>query len=89
MYDFTLFYDDCRQKFASFDDMADACEGIDSQCNVDYENENVTFYDFAFGCDYRQAFCEQSMASRDKFKDAARHQVQVQQEFRSAMARYW
>ena len=86
MYDYTLFYDDCKEKFASFDEFAEACEEIDGECAIDYDNEDVTFYNFYFGCDYRQAFCEQSMNKRDDFKASAEHQIQVQLEFRRAMA---
>lgn len=28
MYDFTLFYEMCNEKFASFDDFAEACEKL-------------------------------------------------------------
>ena len=89
MFDYTLFYDDCKQKFASFDEFAEACEKLDPECAIDYDNEDATFYDFAFGQDYRQAFCEQSMDKREDFRTSAKHQIQVQREFRAAMARFF
>ncbi len=89
MYDFTLFFEDCNSNFADFDEFAEKCENLDSVCDVDYDNEDVTFYDFAFGCDYRQGFCEKSLNADKDFKDMAKHQIKVQSEFRSAMGMWF
>jgi len=89
MYDFTLFYEMCNEKFASFDDFAEACEKADCECAVDWENQDATFYNFAFGMDYRTDFCEKSLNDSEDFKKIAIHQVKVQQEFRNCMAMFF
>lgn len=86
MYDFTLFFSDCTENYADFDTMAEACEAIDPQCAPDYDSQDVTFYNFDFGDDYRQEFCKQAMNKSNDFIAAAIHQINVQKQFRMAMA---
>lgn len=88
MYDFMLDFSDCTERFADFDEMVDACEAIDAECSPNHDTQDVTFYDFAFGLDYRQKFCAESMNKGLDFKDIALHQIKVQQAFRNAMS-HW
>ena len=83
MYDFTLFFEDCKDKYNNFDDFADACENIDPECAIDYDGEDVTFYDFSFDLGYRAEFCRQILG--DQYTDIARHQIAVQREFNLCM----
>ena len=89
MYDFTLFFEHCSEKFETFDDFADACENLDKECAVDWDNLDVTFYNFAFGLDYRESFCKKSINSDRNFEDAAAHQIKVQREFRNCMSMFF
>jgi len=89
MYDFTLFFEDCNSNFENFDEFADKCESLDSACAVDWDNLDATFYNFAFGEDYRQGFCEKSLNSDKDFLKMAKHQIKVQNEFRAAMGSWF
>ena len=89
MYDFTLFFEDCNSNFENFDEFADKCESLDSACAVDWDNLDATFYNFAFGEDYRQGFCEKSLNSDKDFLKMAKHQIEVQNEFRAAMGSWF
>ncbi len=89
MYDFTLFFEDCNSNFENFDEFADKCESLDSACAVDWDNLDATFYNFAFGEDYRQGFCEKSLNSDKNFLKMAKHQIKVQNEFRAAMGSWF
>ena len=89
MYDFTLFFSDCNQNFADFDEFAEKCDELDNECAIDWDSQDATFYNFSFGFDYRQAFCEKSLNSDKKFVDLAKHEIEVQREFRSMMAAFF
>lgn len=88
MYDFTLFYEDCKEKFSTFDDFADACENLYNVA-VDYDNEDATFYDFAFSYDTRENFVKDSLDSGKNYKAMAQHQIKCQQAFRNSMSMFF
>ena len=89
MYDFTLFFEDCTENFADFDEFAEKCEELDSECNVDWDNLDVTFYDFAFDYDSRLPFVKKSLNADKDFNSMACHQIKVQHEFRSSMSMWF
>lgn len=89
MYDFTLFYEKCNEKFASFDEFAEACEKADCEVSIDWDNQDATFYNFAFGMDWRQEFCKKSLNGSEDFSKMATHQIKVQQEFRKCMSMFF
>lgn len=89
MYDFTLFFEDCNEKFASFDDFAEACEKTDCEVAIDWDNLDATFYNFDFGMDWREDFCKKSLNGSEDYKKIALHQVKVQQEFRNCMSLFF
>ena len=89
MYDFTLFFEDCNEKFESFDDFAEACEKADCEVAIDWDNLDATFYNFDFGMDWRMDFCKKSLNHSDDFKKMAVHQIKVQQEFRNCMSMFF
>jgi hypothetical protein len=89
LYDFTLFFNHCSENFADFDEFAEKCEKLDPECHIDYDNLDVTFYNFDFYDDYREGFCEKALNSRKDFCSMARHQIKVQQEFRAAMGSWF
>jgi hypothetical protein len=79
----------CNEKFASFDDFAEACEKADCECAIDWDNLDATFYNFDFGMDYRTDFCKKSLNGSEDFNKMAKHQVKVQQEFRNCMSMFF
>lgn len=89
MYDFTLFFEDCNEKFESFDDFADACEKADRECAVDYDTMDATFYNFNFGMDWREEFCKKSLNDAGDYAKMAKHQVRCQREFRNCMSMFF
>lgn len=89
MYDFVLFYDKCNEKFSSFDDFAEACEEFDAECAVDWDNEDVTFYDFSFDFDWRKGFILDTLNKKESFDSMATRQIEVQRAFRQNMAMWF
>jgi hypothetical protein len=89
MYDFTLFFEDCSEKFADFEEFAEKCEKLDPECAIDWDNLDATFYDFAFDYDSRLSFCKNSLNAGKDFNAMAKHQIKVQSEFRSAMSMWF
>lgn len=83
MYDLYLDFSDCNEKYENFDDFADACEKIDSQCGIDYDLQETTFYNYAGQFDYRRGSIQEMMnkgQSIDKIFSACRDAEQIWRE---------
>lgn len=87
-FDFTLFFSDCKEQFKDFDEFAEKCESVDSECAIDYDNQDATFYNYSldFGASRRAAFIQDIVAKSGKdYSKMVSHQYKVQREFRSSM----
>lgn len=76
-YDFTLFYSDCNQDFASFEKMAAACVKKDHSCTVEPDFKAVVFSRVSFYYDFRQKFIQRHLNDGLKFVDLLRNQIRA------------
>ena len=91
-FDFTLFFDDCKEQFEDFDDFAEKCESVDRECYIDYDNQDATFYNYSldFGASKRACFIKNTLAKSGKdYGEMRDHQYRTQQEFRNCMAMFF
>lgn len=89
MYNFELFYEDCKNNFSSFDEFAEECEKLDKCCAVDWDAQTALFYDFAFPFDSRTKTIKSFLNCAADFDKMAERQIEVQREFRRCMSAFF